>query len=42
MNAVEWAEANWILPETGKPIRLRPWQRACLSAMFPADGSPSA
>ena len=27
VNVVEWAEANWILPETGRPIVLRPWQR---------------
>ena len=41
MNAVEWAEANWILPETRRPIRLRPWQRAVLTAMFPEDGTAS-
>ena len=39
--AVEWAEATWILPETGRPIVLRPWQRAVLAAMFPPDGSRS-
>lgn len=39
--SAEWAETHWILPETGEPIRLRPWQRAVLLAMFPADGSPS-
>ena len=40
-NACEWAETHWIIPETGAPIVLRPWQRACLLAMFPADGSAS-
>jgi hypothetical protein len=40
--AADWAESHWILPETGRPIVLRPWQRAVLEAMFPADGSPSA
>ncbi|MGH2964238.1 MAG: hypothetical protein ACRDMH_02490 [Solirubrobacterales bacterium] len=40
MNAIEWAEANWRLPD-GQLIRLRPWQRAALEAMFPPDGSPS-
>lgn len=40
MNAIEWAEANWRLPDS-KPIKLRPWQRAVLAAMFPDDGSPS-
>jgi phage terminase large subunit-like protein len=38
MNVVEWAEANWRL-ESGKLIRLRPWQRRLLLAMFPPDGS---
>jgi phage terminase large subunit-like protein len=41
VTVVEWAESNWVIPETGKPIVLRPWQRAVLLAMFPADGSPS-
>jgi phage terminase large subunit-like protein len=41
MNVVEWAESSWIVPETKKPIELRPWQKAALLAMFPADGSPS-
>lgn len=36
----EWAENTWRLP-SGDLIRLRPWQRAVLLAMFPADGSPS-
>jgi phage terminase large subunit-like protein len=40
MNAVEWAEENWRVA-SGELIRLRPWQRAVLLAMFPADGSPS-
>ena len=40
MNVCEWAEQNWCL-ETGELIRLRPWQRETLLAMFPADGSPS-
>ncbi|WP_217913325.1 terminase TerL endonuclease subunit [Miltoncostaea marina] len=39
--AADWAERYWILPETGRPIVLRPWQRAALAAMFPPDGSPS-
>ena len=39
MNAVEWAESAWIVPETKPPIVLRPWQRAPLEAMFPEDGS---
>ncbi len=39
--AAAWAEGYWILPETGRPIVLRPWQRKVLAAMFPADGSPS-
>jgi phage terminase large subunit-like protein len=41
VNVCDWAEANWIVPETGERIRLRPWQRAVLTAMFPEDGSPS-
>lgn len=41
MNAVQWAESTWIVPETGKPILLRPWQRAVLRAIFPPNGSPS-
>ena len=41
MNVCDWAELVWIVPETGKPIRLRPWQRAVLLAMFPPDGFPS-
>jgi phage terminase large subunit-like protein len=40
MNVVTWAEADWRL-ETGELIRLRPWQKAVLLAMFPPDGSPS-
>jgi hypothetical protein len=40
LNVVEWAETNWLVPETRKLIRLRPWQRATLLAMFPADGAP--
>ena len=41
MNAIDWAESNWIVPETKRLIRLRPWQKAALKAMFPEDGSPS-
>lgn len=41
MNAVEWAENNWIVPETNRLIRLGGWQKAALTAMFPPDGSPS-
>jgi phage terminase large subunit-like protein len=41
MNAVEWAEANWIMPETGELIRLTRWEKAALIAMFPPDGSAS-
>ena len=41
MTVVEWAESNWIVPETGNLIVLRPWQRASLLAMFPPDRSPS-
>jgi phage terminase large subunit-like protein len=41
MNVVEWAESHWIIPEIGRPIRLKPWQKAALLAMFPADGSSS-
>lgn len=40
MNAIEWAESTWRLPDKS-PIRLRLWQRAVLEAMFPLDGSPS-
>ena len=39
--AVEWAEKTWVVPETGGPILLRPWQRVVLAAMFPPDGSRS-
>jgi phage terminase large subunit-like protein len=42
VNAVDWAETNWRVPETGELIVLRPWQSAVLLAMFPPDGSPSA
>ena len=38
MNVCDWAETSWRL-ESGDLIRLRPWQRAVLLAMFPADGS---
>jgi hypothetical protein len=41
VNVVEWAEANWLVPETGKLIKLGPWQRKGLLALFPAVGSPS-
>ena len=41
MNIVEWAEANWIVPETKRSIRLRQWQQVVLLAIFPADGSLS-
>jgi hypothetical protein len=41
MNVIEWAEANWRLPESGRLIVLAPWERAVLTAMFPLDGSPS-
>ena len=41
MNVVEWTETNWIVPETKRPVRLKPWQKAVLLAMFPADGSLS-
>jgi phage terminase large subunit-like protein len=41
MNVIEWAEARWRLPETGQTIVLAPWEKACLTAMFPLDGSPS-
>jgi phage terminase large subunit-like protein len=41
VSAVEWAEANWVVPESGRRIVLRAWQKAALTAMFPADGSPS-
>jgi phage terminase large subunit-like protein len=41
VSVCEWAEANWIVPETGELIGLRPWQRVVLLSMFPADGSPS-
>ncbi|MEP6977621.1 MAG: hypothetical protein ABI948_06170 [Thermoleophilia bacterium] len=41
MTVVEWAETNWILPETRRPIVLQPWQRETLLAIFPPDGSPS-
>lgn len=40
-NVVEWVESNWIVPETKKLVVLRDWQKAALTAMFPADGSPS-
>jgi phage terminase large subunit-like protein len=39
-DVVSWAEANWRL-ENGALIRLRPWQKATLRAMFPADGTAS-
>jgi hypothetical protein len=39
MNVIQWAEHNWIIPETGRPIVLRPWQKSALLAMFPPDGS---
>ena len=39
--AVTWAESSWILPETRRPVVLRPWQKATLRAMFPPDGLPS-
>ena len=35
----EWGERHWCL-EDGSPIRLRPWQRVVLEAMFSADGQP--
>jgi phage terminase large subunit-like protein len=41
VNVIDWAETNWVVPETRKLIRLRPWQRAALLAMFSPDGSPS-
>jgi phage terminase large subunit-like protein len=41
MNAIEWAETHWRLPETGQTIVLAPWEKACLTAMFPLDGAPS-
>lgn len=41
MRATDWAERYWLIPETGRPIRLTPWERAALDAMFPPDGSPS-
>lgn len=41
MNVVDWAEAFWVVPETGRLIVLRAWQKAALLAMFPADGSSS-
>ncbi len=41
MNVLEWAETKWIVPETKRLIRLAPWQRTALAAMFPLDGSPS-
>jgi len=41
MNVIEWTEAHWRLPESGRPIVLAPWERAVLTAMFPLDGSPS-
>jgi phage terminase large subunit-like protein len=41
VNVVEWAETHWLLPETGKPIVLQPWEKTVLLAMFPSDGSPS-
>jgi phage terminase large subunit-like protein len=41
MNVIEWAETNWRLPETGQTIVLAAWEKACLAAMFPLDGSPS-
>lgn len=40
MNAAEWIEQNWRLPD-GRRVELQPWQRAVLEAMFPADGSAS-
>jgi phage terminase large subunit-like protein len=40
VNVADWAETSWRLP-TGELIQLRPWQRATLLAMFPADGSLS-
>jgi phage terminase large subunit-like protein len=36
--AVLWTERNWVVPETGKLIKLREWQKVALQAMFPADG----
>jgi phage terminase large subunit-like protein len=41
VNVCDWAERNWVVPETGLLIRLVGWQRAVLLAMFPEDGSPS-
>ncbi len=41
MTAVQWTETHWVVPETGQPIELRPWQVEVLRAMFPDDGSPS-
>ena len=40
MSAVDWAESHWIVPETGRLIVLKEWQRQVLRAMFP-DGSAS-
>lgn len=40
-DAVTWAEAEWIVPETRRLMVCRPWQRTALLAMFPTDGSPS-
>ena len=41
MNVVDWAQANWRLPETGRPLVLQPWQKEVLLAIFPPDSSPS-
>ena len=41
VNAVDWVESNWVVPETGKLVVLQPWQKAALMAMFPPDGSAS-
>jgi phage terminase large subunit-like protein len=41
VNAVEWAESRWLLPNERRLIVLEPWERAALHAMFPPDGSPS-
>jgi len=38
MNVVDWAEEHWRLAN-GELVKLRPWQRKALLAMFPEDGS---
>jgi phage terminase large subunit-like protein len=40
-SVADWAESTWVLPETRRPIVLKPWQRSVLDAIFPPDGSPT-